>query len=246
MSYDSNSSSKGQSRRRNTTLLTSPTSEQNGFWESRRTSSSETRQPGSAAGLDEATQLAPSVQLDAIPGTPRTPRTPRSQAPNQDAMSLDRSPIIQSNGSWSSPGLNVPRTGKRSGSSSPRRARFVEDPKEVRWTSAQANGADIKGFSPIPTSSGMFPRRLFRQLSISLPRFNRGTSNTYAEKEKLGRGRIPQNSRERLRNLGSLLCRIIWRLRARLAVLVGLILMVVLFYKTRTSRCSDYRSKELR
>lgn len=225
-----NPSSKGHSRRRKSSFVTSPTVTEQKSWHNRRTSSTEIEHMCSKQSLDETPYFSRSAQLDTVPGTPRTPHCHTS---NQSDMSLDHSPTFRTNGGWSSPGLNADGHGRASMPSSPRRIPLLDNHNEATWTSTQGKGGEIKGFSPIPQSSRFLPRKMFRQLSISLPRFNRGSSKDYSAKEKLGRGRIPQTPRERLTCLGLILWRVVWRLRAAITLLLAISLVMALFYKTR-------------
>lgn len=140
-------------------------------------------------------------------------------------MSLSREPSPRPGGGWSSPGLSTPAnyTGM-SGRTTPTPRRNGG----VTWESAKAKTDDINGGYPsVSTSNNGFFHRHMRQLSNSLPRFNMGADErTYAEKEKLGRGRsrwmrkIPSLSRVR-------------RTRKRYLLLLTCVLLYILFLITR-------------
>lgn len=104
----------------------------------------------------------------------------------------------------------------------------------VSWQNAKARSNRIRGINQ-NDQGGFSPTRVLRNLSWSLPRFTTGADGSYAEKEKLGRGRIPQTWNERARNIAAFLWRCIWRLRLQLLMLAGIILLIVLYYQTRTS-----------
>jgi mannan polymerase II complex MNN10 subunit len=94
----------------------------------------------------------------------------------------------------------------------------------VTWASAQAKSAEVKGYSFNPRNQGFFGRH-FRRLSTSLP-------FSYADKEKLGRGRYQSNkAMELVRRIG----RSLWKLRRSLGLVLLLILSFILFYVTRKS-----------
>jgi len=133
-----------------------------------------------------------------------------------DHMSLSREPSPRLGGGWSSPGLTIPDNNypSMSGRTTPKRN------GGVTWESAKAKTDDINGGYPsFSTSNNGFFHRHMRQLSNSLPSFNMGDERTYAEKEKLGRGRskwfnkIPSWSkvrRTRKRYLFVLLCALLY------------------------------------
>lgn len=92
----------------------------------------------------------------------------------------------------------------------------------VTWASAQQKSAEVKGYTFNPRNQGFFGRH-FRRISTSLP-------FSYADKEKLGRGRYQGNrAMEILRRMG----RNLWRLRRSVALVLFLVLSFVLFYVTR-------------
>ncbi|KAL9055853.1 MAG: hypothetical protein Q9162_003279 [Coniocarpon cinnabarinum] len=147
-------------------------------------------------------------------------------------MSLSRTPSPQQGGGWSSPGLVAPRSkhGSPARRSPSPRGHFADEPHQATWTTAQARSREVKGFETKRKS--WIPRNL----SVSLPRFINqnawNTQNKYATKEKVNRGRIPQNNMERLRMLGAVLTRGAFRFRAQLAILLCFLLIVILYYKT--------------
>ncbi|KAF1999534.1 glycosyltransferase family 34 protein [Amniculicola lignicola CBS 123094] len=135
---------------------------------------------------------------------------------------MSRSPSPRPGG-WSSPGLNTPYdTGGRT---SPMRG-YANGGSNVTWASAQAKSAEVKGYNAFsPRNQGFFGRH-FRNLSTSLP-------FSYAEKEKLGRGRSQGNA------FAQLLNRVgwnLWRLRKLIGTLLAIILWIILFYATPLHR----------
>ncbi|KAF2869287.1 galactosyl transferase GMA12/MNN10 family-domain-containing protein [Massariosphaeria phaeospora] len=134
-------------------------------------------------------------------------------------------------GGWSSPGLNSPYDA--SGRASPMRGYANGASQNVTWASAQARSAEVKGYTAFsPRNQGFFGRH-FRKISTQLP-------FSYAEKEKLGRGRYQGNKvMQTFKRIG----RNFWRLRRSLGLVLLLILSVILFYVTPLHRV--YRRSSL-
>lgn len=162
---------------------------------------------GATSGLSANSRGAP---LPAIPGTP---------AALDNTMS-SRSPSPRPGG-WSSPGLNTPYdTGGRA---SPMRGYANGSSHNVTWASAQAKSAEVKGYGPFAPRNQGFLGKHFRRISNSLP-------FSYADKEKLGRGRYQgNNALEIIRHFG----RSLWRLRRSVGLILLVVLSVILFYVTR-------------
>ena len=159
--------------------------------------------------------------LGSIPGTPT------------GGMSLSRSPSPQ--GGSASPGLSIPPDG--AGRVTTMSYGEVDGVgMDVTWASAQSRSAQSNGYPSFQTVNRGFLKRHFRTFSNSLPRFNRAASKDYAEKEKLGRGRLPLNPTDMLRNIVAILWRFIWRMRLRLTIVTTFVTMIVLFYATRRLR----------
>ena len=152
-------------------------------------------------------------------------------------MSLSRSPSPRAGGGWSSPGLTSPFD-TLSGRSSPRKAygdlHINGGPVNtgVTWASAKARSDEVNGYPSFSTRNNGFFSRHARKLSSSLPRFNLG-NRTYAEKEKLGRGRMYPFGGSKLSRLRTLLGSITRRMRLQILLLFTIILGVILFYATR-------------
>ncbi|EMC93652.1 glycosyltransferase family 34 protein [Baudoinia panamericana UAMH 10762] len=114
-------------------------------------------------------------------------------------MSLDRSPSPQRGGGWSSPGLNTPYDDTNGRARSPAGRRYNDanggtgggGRDGVTWASAKANSARVNGYPTYQSQNQGFFGRHYRKISQSLPYFaHGGQEERYAEKEKLGRGRV--------------------------------------------------------
>lgn len=188
--------------------------------------------PGASSGLPAAGFAQP---LPAIPGTPAA------------EMSLSRSPSPNRGGGWSSPGLTAPFDSV-SGRSSPRRPYGGEFPfnanggtngSNVTWASAEAKRDEINRYPSFSTKNNGFFSRNARRVSQSLPSFHVGGQRSYAEKEKLGRGRYNES---RMKRILSHIGMIIWRMRLRFVIVLGFLLAVILFYVTR--ECPNGRRRD--
>ena len=160
---------------------------------------------GTTSGVSSGTL---GTTLPVIPGTPAA----------HDMSSRSPSPRP---GGWSSPGLNTPYdTGGRT---SPL-PQYANGSSNVTWASAQARSAEVKGYNAFtPRNQGFFGKH-FRRISTSLP-------FSYAEKEKLGRGRYQGN---KLTGILNRVGRNLWRLRRPVGLVLFLVLSTILFYVTRT------------
>ena len=117
--------------------------------------------------------------LSPIPGTPNIP------------MSLSRSPSPIPGGGWASPGLND-GINERSGSA---KGHLNGGASSVTWESAKAKSNGINGYPSFSTQNNGFFNRHYRKISSNLPHFNIGSEKSFAEKEKLGRGRWRDGAR---------------------------------------------------
>jgi mannan polymerase II complex MNN10 subunit len=162
--------------------------------------------------------------LATIPGTPTVP------------MSLSRSPSPRPGGGWASPGLAINGSGR---SSPVKTYAGTNGGSNVTWESAKAKSAGVNGYPSFSTQNNGFFNRHYRRLSSSLPRFNLGSDKSYAEKEKLGRGRWMLQDGGRIaqvrKRVRSLVRRTNRKAKIRILVLLGLLLMIILFYTTRMS-----------
>jgi mannan polymerase II complex MNN10 subunit len=88
------------------------------------------------------------------------------------------------------------------------------------------------GYPSFSTQNQGFFTRHMRRISSSLPRFNSGTGNTYAEREKFERGGYSQNptSGGRIR---SFFARIGRRLKWRILLPLIIFCTIVVYYGTR-------------
>ena len=144
-------------------------------------------------------------------------------------MSLSRSPSPQRGGGWATPGLTTPYDGS-SRRSSPIRTYPNGNAGGVTWASASARSAQLRATPPfVPQSQGI--GRHLRRFSAKLPFFN--STRTYAEKEKLGRGRSTGARSARLRDYAARVGRRLWKFRLSLGVIFTLCLISILFYTTR-------------
>lgn len=156
-------------------------------------------------------------------------------------MSLDRPPSPAPGGGWASPGL-APNSNdaitERRASRSPAKRNYGDlASAPVTWETAKASSARVNGYTSNYNgqNQGFFAQHI-RRFSSGLPHFRRGVQDDrYAEKEKLGRGRIRgrmpfrgwtlQDWRDVPRHIGMLIS----RRRKYVAVLLMFILGLVLF-----------------
>ncbi|MCJ1254400.1 alpha-1,6-mannosyltransferase [Lignoscripta atroalba] len=106
----------------------------------------------------------------------------------------------------------------------------------VTWASTKTKSEEINGYPSFSTRNNGFFSRHARRLSTSLPRFNIGGRNNYAEKEKLGRGRWYPSNGSKMGRMKTYLGRIVRRMRLRLLLVIGVVLAVILFYTTPMHR----------
>lgn len=178
---------------------------------------------GTSSGFPTGGSTQP---LPTIPGTP------------YGSMSLSRSPSPNRGGGWSSPGLTSPYDSV-SGKSSPRRLYADVNTNggtggdNVKWAKAKARSEEVNGYPSFSTRNQGFFSRHARKLSTSLPTFSMGGRRDFSDKEKLGRGRWPPINGSRTGRFLSTVGRMVWRLRLRLAIVVGIVLTIILFYVTR-------------
>jgi hypothetical protein len=141
-------------------------------------------------------------------------------------MSLSRSPSPVPGGGWSSPGLNIHDSGR----SSPANGLSSSSGTPVMWESTRLKTMASTGYPSFSTHNQGFFSRHMRRLSSNLPRFSHNAP--YAEKEKLGRGRWSPNVPllGRIRSLGARMGR---KTKFRLAGVLFLIALIIIFYNTR-------------
>ncbi|KAF8864359.1 galactosyl transferase GMA12/MNN10 family protein [Acephala macrosclerotiorum] len=146
-------------------------------------------------------------------------------------MSLSRSPSPRLGGGWSSPGLNNPYADV-SGRASPAGYRGANGGSSVTWESAKAKSDGINGYPSFSTQNNGFFNRHYRSISNSLPHFNLGSNKSYAEKEKLGRGRWTGRDGSKVARVRSLVRRAGQKIRLRYLIVLALVAMYFLFYLT--------------
>ena len=166
-------------------------------------------------------------------------------------MSLSRSPSPRAGGGWSSPGL-TPHFDTMSGRSSPRKpytdlhvnggAGFGGTGGSVTWASAKARSDEVNGYPSFSTRNNGFFIRHARKISSSLPKFNLGGRRDYAEKEKLGRGRLRPNGGTTLGQIKTFVGSVTRRMRLRILIVLGIVLAFILFYTTRESTLCGHLS----
>lgn len=158
--------------------------------------------------------------LSPIPGTPVVP------------MSLSRSPSPRPGGGWASPGLSSPHL-HGSGRSSPAKSYRANGGHSVTWESAKAKSDGISGYPSFSTQNNGFFNRHYRRISSSLPRFNMASDKSYAEKEKLGRGRWMGAEGSKVARLRALVWKVWRKLGIKSLIVFALIFMYCMFYITR-------------
>lgn len=157
----------------------------------------------------------------------------------KDHMSLDRPPSPLPGGGWSSPGLATtpPIENHIARSRSPGQKNYGKlNGGRVTWDGAKANSARVNGYPSYQSQNQGFFARHMRRISSGLPRFaHGGEEDRYAEKEKLGRGRIWTQSPvwhwtlQDWKELPRRISLLISRRRKQVGVLLFFILCVVLF-----------------
>jgi mannan polymerase II complex MNN10 subunit len=103
----------------------------------------------------------------------------------------------------------------------------------VTWASAKKKSELVNGgHIAFPQNSGFF-RRHMRSLSNSLPRFNLGSSHSYAEKEKLGRGRWVARDGTIVGRARNLLIKSYRKSRIRFMITLVFIFALLIYWFTR-------------
>lgn len=161
--------------------------------------------------------------LAPIPGTPSTP------------MSLSRSPSPRPGGGWASPGLTNPYANVSGRSSPTKTYRGANGDANVTWESAKAKTEGVNGYPSFSTQNNGFFNRHYRRISQSLPRFNLGPDKSFAEKEKLGRGRWMPRDGGRIGRVRSLVRRTSRKAKVCFIIVAAFVLAVIVFHTTRKS-----------
>ncbi|KAK3336031.1 galactosyl transferase GMA12/MNN10 family-domain-containing protein [Cercophora scortea] len=142
-------------------------------------------------------------------------------------MSLSRSPSpVPGSGGWSSPGLNIPSSGR----SSPTKHYSGSNGTPVMWESARLKATGAPGYPSFSTQNHGFFTRHMRRISSSLPRFNVDPQS--AEREKLGRGRWSVENMPMLGRLRRIAARMGRKMKIRLLILFLVFFSLLLFYNT--------------
>ena len=151
-------------------------------------------------------------------------------------MSLSRSPSPNEDGGWSSPGLTanyVETSGRSSPANGLRGANGIGN--NVTWDGARKKSSAINGGYPsFSTQNNGFFSRHMRSISNSLPKFVITPDDySYAEKEKLGRGRWLPNRNSKIGRFTNFALQTFRKFRIRFLIVFGLIFATILFYSTR-------------
>lgn len=148
-------------------------------------------------------------------------------------MSLSRSPSPRLDGGWSSPGLSS-QFGEGSGLDGPAPIhRTNGNGAHVTWEGAKKKSAIING---VAGASGGFFKRHIRNLSSNLPSFNMGSGDySFAEKEKLGRGRWTSKDGNWQGRIRAVFGKVARKMKLRFVIVLALIFGIILFYMTRRS-----------
>ncbi|KAK3330209.1 glycosyltransferase family 34 protein [Apodospora peruviana] len=142
-------------------------------------------------------------------------------------MSLSRSPSPVPGGGWSSPGLNIPSSGR----SSPTRGYPGSNGTPVMWESARLkNTSGSPGYPSFSTQNQGFLSRHMRRLSSNLPHFN--ANPHYIEKEKIVHGRWSVQNVPLLGRLRGVMARMGRKMKIRLMIVLLFIISVIVFYNT--------------
>lgn len=106
------------------------------------------------------------------------------------------------------------------------------DGHNVTWATAQARSAEVRGFPALATRSEGWLGRHARRVSSNLANLPMFRQSSWAEKEKLGRGRYQSRFLESAKSF----LRVVWRLRFWILLVLTIILAPILFYTTRELR----------
>ena len=99
------------------------------------------------------------------------------------------------------------------------------------WESSRLKKGGGAGYPSFSTKNQSFFGRHMRRLSSSLPRFS--SSSSYADKEKLGRGRWSVHNVPLLGRIRGVMGRMGRKVKIRLLMLLTLLLSIIIFYNTR-------------
>lgn len=102
----------------------------------------------------------------------------------------------------------------------------------VTWESAKAKTDGINGYPSFSTQNNGFFNRHYRKISSNLPHFTLRTEKSFAEKEKLGRGRDGARI-TRVKNFARRVKQKTGRAGIVVVVLLVFTILYTLFYVTR-------------
>lgn len=209
-------------------LAFSPVTAEAGTWSRRRTSKGVNALPASGILKSSSPTVYAAVSFEDYDHN-------HSHHPH---MSLDHNPSPRPDGGWSSPGLSHPYE-ETNGLARNRGAVPVKGQadsnggRDITWATAKANSAKVNGHPSYQSRNTGFFTRNMRRLSESLPYASfGGQDDRFAEKEKLGRGRVPQRTGswpEWARRTGLLMS----RRRKPATILILLVLMVLAWFYQR-------------
>lgn len=156
-------------------------------------------------------------------------------------MTLSRSPSPNEDGGWSSPGLTNQYAESQYAESSGRTSPAITsrgangNGAPVTWDGARKKSSAVNGGYPsFSTQNKGFFSRHMRNISSSLPKFVVTPDQySYAEKEKLGRGRWFPNRMSKFGRLANFAVNTYRKFRIRSLIILALILATIIFYVTR-------------
>lgn len=148
-------------------------------------------------------------------------------------MSLSRSSSPAPGGGWASPGLTMSASGQTSTAPS------LATSKPIQWDSSARSGGS--GGPTFTTKNQGFFTRHMRRISNTLPTFSvpAASHSTYAEKEKLNRGRsYLSRTFSRLPLLSRIydaFCRLSHKTKIRFLLILIVLVSWIIFYNSRGS-----------
>lgn len=103
----------------------------------------------------------------------------------------------------------------------------------MSWESAKAKSEGINGYPSFSTKNNGFFNRHYRKLSSSLPRFAMNGDASYAEKEKLGRGRWSARGASKLERIRSMARHASRKTKIRFLIGLALFFLFLIYQMTR-------------
>lgn len=179
------------------------------------------RRRSSSSNIPHHLDIQSAARHQVLPTIPSTP-----------LMSLSRSPSPQPGGGWASPGLSG-SFGEGSGTTTPRNGYRNHEGPSVSWESAKAKTEGVNGYPSFATRHNGFFNRHYRKISSSLPHFNMAPDKSYAEKEKLGRGRWSARGGSKIERLQNVVRQANRKTKIRFLIGLGLFFLFLLYQMTR-------------